>query len=151
MEIAKVLMDAVVDAPEFPALIEAYDRECAIDGLPSPQAKLDSYRILELTGAIHVFSAVQDRELVGFITVAIPMSLHFTVPLGVVESFYVSPVHRGQTGLRLLLAAEKQALACGSPGLLVSAPLGGRLCDLLPKLRYKPTSVIFYKGFHDVH
>lgn len=151
MEITKVRMDAVVDAPEFPALIEAYDAECAIDGLPSPQAKMDSYRFLELTGVLHVFSAVHEGELVGFITVAAPPSLHFSVPLAVTESFYVTPAHRGFTGLQLLNVAERQAKACGSPGLLVSAPLGGRLCELLPKVGYRPTSMVWFKGFADVH
>lgn len=151
MQICKVIMDAVVDAPEFPALIEAYDRECAIDGLPSPQAKLESYRLLELTGALHVFSAVHEGELVGFITVLAPPSLHFSVPLAVTESFFVAERHRGLTGLGLLSAAEKQARACGSPGLLVSAPLGGRLCELLPKVGYRPASTIFFKEFAHVH
>ncbi len=151
MEIQKVQMDAVVDAPEFPALIEAYDSECAIDGLPSPRAKLEGYRWLELTGALHVFSAMHEGELVGFITVAAPPSLHFSVPLAVTESFYVTPAYRGLPGLRLLSAAEKQARACGSPGLLVSAPLGGRLCELLPKVGYRPTSMVFFKEFRDVH
>ena len=151
MEITKVKMDAVVDAPEFPALIEAYDAECAIDGLPSPRAKLESYRFLELTGVLHVFSATNEGELVGFITVAAPPSLHFDVPLAVTESFYVTPAHRGFTGLVLLSMAERQAKACGSPGLLVSAPLGGRLCELLPKLGYRPASVVFFKEFRDVH
>lgn len=144
-------MDAVVDAPEFEALIEAYDRECSIEGLPSPRAKLDSYRGLELMGVLHVFSAVQSGELVGFITVAAPPSLHFSVPLAVTESFYVMPEHRGLLGIQLLHEAEKQAKACGSPGHLVSAPLGGRLCELLPKLGYRPSSMVFFKGFSDVH
>ncbi len=153
MKITKVPMDAVVDAPEFPALIEAYDRECAIEGLPSPQAKLESYRLLEMTGTLHVFSAMHEGELVGFITVLAPPSLHFSAPLAVTESFFVASGHRGLTGLVLLSAAEKQAQACGSPGLLVSAPLTGRLCELLlhPKLGYRPTSVVFFKEFACVH
>lgn len=151
MKVEKVSMEAVVDAPEFPALIEAYDRECAIEGLPSPQAKLDSYRMLELTGSIHVFSAVHEGELAGFITVAAPPSLHFSVPLAVTESFYVTPEHRGFTGLQLLAAAEKQANQCGSPVLLVTAPLGGRLCELLPKLGYRPVSLAFVKEVGNVH
>ena len=151
MEISKVPMDAVVEAPEFPALIEAYNDECAIEGLPSPQAKLESYRFLEMTGALHVFSATHEGELVGFVTVLAPPSLHFNVPLAVTESFYVKPAHRGFTGLKLLDVAERQAKASGSPGLLVSAPLGSRLCELLPRVGYRPTSVVFFKGFRDVH
>lgn len=149
--IHKASVDDVMGAPEFATLIEGYASESAIDGLPPPLAKLESYRSLEFTGAIHAFSAVQDGALVGFITVAVPPSLHFSVPLAVTESFYVAPAHRGMTGIRLLAAAEKLAKEAGSPGLLVSAPLGGRLCDLLPKVGYRPTSCIFFKEFGHVH
>lgn len=141
----------VMGAVEFPTLIEEYARESAIEGLPPPLAKLESYQSLEFTGAIHIFAAVQDGGLVGFITVAIPPSLHFSVPLAVTESFYVAPAHRGQTGLRLLVAAERLAKERGSPGLLVSAPLKGRLCELLPKVGYRPTNVTFFKEFGNVH
>ena len=138
-------------APEFPALIEAYDRECRIDGMPEPNAKLESYQAYDQSGFLHAFAAVQDSALVGFITVLAPPLPHYSAPVAVCESFFVHPDHRGQTGLRLLATAEKQARTCGSPGLLVCAPLGGRLCALLPKVGYHPTNVVFWKRLGDVH
>lgn len=153
MEIAKATVQEIMTAPEFPALIDAYAAESAVEGLPSPMAKLEGYRALEFTGVIHVFSAVENGALAGFITVAAPPSLHFSVPLAVTESFYVTPAHRGLTGLRLLATAERQAKDCGSPGLLVTAPLGGKLCRLLecPKLGYRPVGMTFFKALTDVH
>jgi GNAT superfamily N-acetyltransferase len=151
MEIARATVAEIMEAPEFPALIEGYDNECAIEGLPSPAAKLESYRILEMTGALDVFAARHSGELVGFITVLASPSLHFSVPLAVTESFYVAPGHRGFTGLGLLAAAEKQAKTCGSPILQVCAPLASRLCELLPKCGYIPTNVVFTKRLDDVH
>jgi hypothetical protein len=141
MEIARATVAEIMEAPEFPALIEGYDNECAIEGLPSPAAKLESYRILEMTGALDVFAARHSGELVGFITVLASPSLHFSVP----------PGHRGFTGLGLLAAAEKQAKTCGSPILQVCAPLASRLCELLPKCGYIPTNVVFTKRLDDVH
>lgn len=141
----------VMGAPEFPALIEAYERECRIEGMPEPNAKLESYQAYDATGFLHVFAAVQDSALVGFITVLAPPLPHYSVPVAVCESFFVHPGHRGLTGLQLLATAEKQALACGSPGLLVCAPLGGRLAGLLPKVGYHPTNTIFFKRLGDVH
>ena len=141
----------VMGAPEFPALIEAYARECRIEGMPEPNAKLESYLAYDATGFLHVFAAVQDDALVGFITVLAPPMPHYGAPVAVCESFFVHPGHRGLVGLQLLATAEKQAMLCGSPGLMVSAPLGGKLEALLPKVGYHPTNVVFFKRLGDVH
>lgn len=95
---------------------------------------------------VHVFSAVKDHELIGFITVVAPVLPHYSVPVAVVESFFVAAAHRyGGPGLRLLVSAEKQATEVGSPGLLVCAPFRGRLHELLPKCGYVETNRIFFK------
>ena len=138
-------------APEFPALIEAYDRECRIEGMPPPNAKMESYQAYDASGFLFAFAAVNDGELVGFITVMAAPLPHYDAPVAVCESFFVSPSHRGQTGLALLAVAEKQAMECGSTGLLVCAPLGSRLWGLLPKVGYNPTNVVFFKRLGDVH
>jgi GNAT superfamily N-acetyltransferase len=149
--IQRATVSEVMGAPEFDALIKEYARESAIEGLPEPLAKLESYQAIEHLGVIHVSRAEHEGRLIGFVTVAVPPSLHFSVPLAVTESFFVTKAHRGMVGLQLLASAEKIALDCGSPGLLVCAPLGGRLCELLPKAGYRPTNMVFYKGLGDVH
>ena len=151
--IARASVFDVMGAPEFPALIDEYGRECSIEGLPSPLAKLESYRAFDATGFLHVFAAVRERALVGFITVLAPPMPHYSAPVAVCESYFVTAGHRGQIGLQLLLAAEKQALASKSTVLQICAPLGGRLCGLLecPKLGYRATNVIFTKELGLVH
>ena len=140
-------------APEFPALIEAYDRECRVEGLPPPLAKLETYREYEGAGFLHAFAAVQDEALVGFVTVAAYPLPHYSAPIAVVESFFVDPGHRGLIGLQLLQAAEKQALASKSPVLQICTPVGSRLCQLLerPKLGYRATNVVYTKGLGHAH
>lgn len=142
----KVSRADVMDAPGFPALIEEYARESAIDGLPSPRVKLDGYIALDRTGFLHVYSATTDGQLIGFITILAPVLPHYGVTVAVTESFFVASEHRrGGPGLRLLAAAEEQARVLGAPGLLVSAPFGGRLFELLPKCGYVETNRVFFK------
>lgn len=147
--IHKASVAEVMGAAAFPALIEAYADEASIAGMPSPKVKFESYKAIAASGFLHIFAAVEGGELIGFITMLAPILPHYSIPVAVTESFYVTPKHRGFTGLRLLAAAEEEAHACGSPGLLVSAPFGSRLCELLPKLGYKPSNTVFFKRVGD--
>lgn len=141
----KVTRADVMDAPEFPALIADYAAESAIEGMPSPMVKLENYKALDGTGALHVFSAIDVGKLVGFITILAPILPHYGVTVAVSESFYLAPSHRGMIGLRLMARAEAEALALGSPGLLICAPFGGKLFELLPKCGYVETNRVFFK------
>ncbi len=107
---------------------------------------MDSYHVLEAMGALHVFSASEDGTLIGFVTVATPPSLHFSIPVAVAESIFVTEPRRSTgAGLRLLAAAEDQARALGSPILLVCAPMGGKLIEVLPRRGYTETNRVFVK------
>lgn len=149
--IARVGIDELIGAPQFPALIEEYAQESAVDGMPPPQARIESYRALHWNGMLHIFAATRDDALIGFITIAAPPSPHFSVPIAIAESFFVAAAHRshGAPGLRLLAAAEKQAQELGSPVFLVCAPFGGRLFELLPKCGYAETNRIYCKKFNN--
>lgn len=140
----------VMDAPEFPALIAEYAAECAIEGLPPPNVKLESYVALDYTGFLHVFGAYHAGTLVGFITILAPVLPHYGITVAVSESFFVAAEHRsGGPGLKLLSAAMEQARALGSPGLLVCAPTGSRLCELLPKCGFVETNRVFFRKVSD--
>lgn len=134
----------------FQALLAEYAVESAIKGLPPATAKMDDYRRLDSAGLLHVFSAVRQGRLVGFITVVAPMLLHYSVPVAV-SDFFVARAHRKTgAGLRLLRAAEARARELGSPGLLVSAPCEGDLFRVLPRAGYGETSRVFFRSFADV-
>lgn len=139
-------VDAVSNAPNLAELMEEYAAETKIDGLPEPKAKLDLYRRLESVGMLHVFSALIDGELVGFITVLAPEMLHYSAIVAVSESFFVAKAHRHTlAGLKLLKMAETIAKEKGSPVLQVIAPYGGKLFELLPKVGYTECSRVFCK------
>jgi GNAT superfamily N-acetyltransferase len=114
--IHKVGLSDLLDARDFPALIEEYARESALKDLPPPRVKIESYRAFEWSGALHVFVAAKGGQLVGFITVLAPVLPHYSVPIAVSESFFVAAAHRtGGFGLRLLAAAEEQAACSARP------------------------------------
>jgi GNAT superfamily N-acetyltransferase len=133
-------------AEQFPKLAAEYAAESAIDGLPPPAARMETYRQLERAGMLHAFAARYDDALVGFITVLAPILPHYSVPVAVSESFFVAKAHRSTgAGLKLLRAAEDKARALGSPGLLVSAPFEGALFKVLPRIGYVETNRVFFK------
>lgn len=143
-------VDAIMGDPAFPALLAEYAAESAIAGMPAPEVKMAQYGDLEANGFLQAFEAAEDGELAGFITVLSAPLPHFGRTVAVSESFFVTSGHRGFAGLKLLVAAERQALAIGSPGLLVSAPVNSRLAALLPKCGYTETSRVFFKAVDNV-
>lgn len=138
-------MNGVLGDPDFPALMAEYAAESAIDGMPSPLVKMERYQDFEDAGMLQFFAAFDATKLVGFISVLSAPMLHYSRSVAVSESFFVTPAHRGRTGLKLLSAAEAHAAEIGSPGLLVSAPHGSRLATLLPKRGFTQTNDVFFK------
>jgi GNAT superfamily N-acetyltransferase len=141
-------------APTIAALFAEYADESLVKGLPAPAAKWGVYRSLEAGGLLFPYTATlggeRAGELVGFITVLVSLLPRYSQPLAVAESFFVARAHRKTgAGVRLLRAAEAKARALGAPGLLVSAPFGGRLFEVLPRLGYAETNRIFFRSFDD--
>ena len=134
----------------FQALLDEYGEECRTDGLPPPKARMESYRHLESLGLLHVIGAFVDDALQGFITLIVPTLPHYGIMVGVSESFFVAKQHRPtMAGLKLLVQAEELAQSLGAPGLLVSAPIRGKLFKVLPRIGYTETSRIFFRVFAD--
>lgn len=134
-------------APTFQALLAEYADESAIEGLPPPAARMETYRHLECTGLLHVLAAWAGDTLAGFITVLAAPLPHYGRTVAVSESFFVAKAHRSTgAGLKLLRAAEVLAAKLGSPGLLVSAPYEGDLFKVLPRVGYAETNRVFFKA-----
>lgn len=147
MNVQPATVAAIMEAPEFAALVAEYAAESAIDGLPPPQARMSQYRDLEAAGLLRAFAAITDAgELAGFISVLSAPLPHYGRTVAVSESFFVGRAHRASlAGLKLLVAAEAETATIAAPGTLVSAPYGSKLAELLPKCGYVPTNVVFFK------
>lgn len=150
MIVARSSVAEIEAAPEFGALSAEYAAESQIEGMPSANPQWDAYRTLEGMGLLHVFSAVIEGELVGFISIIVSVLPRYGVPIVVSESYFVARKHRATlAGLKLLKVAEDEVRALGANVMLVSAPNDGTLAKLLPRLGYRPTSTIFFKRMAD--
>lgn len=137
-------------APNVKQLLDEYAQESAINGLPHPAAKVDMYKHMESVGAIHVIAAFQDELLIGFVTVLSPVLPHYGIKIAVAESFFVFKAHRKSgAGLKLLHAAEAHSKEVEAYGLLVSAPTGGNLAEVLPHVGYEETNRVFFRNFNN--
>ncbi|MDR1125294.1 MAG: GNAT family N-acetyltransferase [Deltaproteobacteria bacterium] len=138
---------------EFSALCREYAAECAIAGLPDPKEKLSAYLALEAGGSdvFHAYGAFLGDMLIGFAVLLTPVLPHYGTAIAVAESLFVGSAHRKTgAGMLLIRQAEKRAREVRSPGMLFSAPSGGRLAVLLPRIGYRETNRVFLKEFaHD--
>lgn len=149
LEIRKCTALEILSNPCFPALRDEYARESSIHGLPDPAEKMEMYVAMDGGGILHIYGAFWGDELVGFVAVLAPVLPHYGVTIAVTESLFVASAHRKTgAGLRLIRTAERHAKDIGSPGLLVSAPFGGRLATLLPRIGYNETNRVFLKRIH---
>lgn len=136
--------------PNIHKLLDEYAAESSpsIKGVPSPAAKVDMYKAMENNGTLCVIGAFHEDALIGFIIILKPLLPHYSIVIAVAESFFVAKAHRKTgAGLKLLQTAEDYAKGIGSPGLLVSAPFGGVLAEVLPHVGYVETNRVFFKGF----
>lgn len=131
-------------------LLEEYASESAIAGLPHPSAKVEMYKHLETIGVLHAIGAFLDNLFIGFITIVSPILPHYSARVAVSESFFVSKAYRKTgAGLKILREAENYAKTIGACGLLVSAPLGGNLAEVLPHVGYSETNRVFFRSLKD--
>ena len=151
--VRRITVAEVFENETFPALCREYAAESAIAGLPDPQEKLSAYQALEASGSnvFCVYGAFLDDALIGFITLLTPVLPHYGAAIAVAESLFVGGAYRKTgAGMLLIRRAEKRAREVRSPGMLFSAPTGGRLAALLPRIGYRETNRVFLKGFaHD--
>lgn len=151
--VRKISVAEAFASPEFPALCREYAEESALAGLPEPQEKLAAYQALEANGSdvFCAYGAFMGDMLIGFIVLLMPVLPHYGTVVAVAESLFVGSAYRKTgAGMLLIRQAEKRAREMRSPGMLFSAPSGGRLEILLPRIGYRETNRVFLKGFaHD--
>lgn len=138
-------------SPNCDELLGEYTAESAIAEMGSTVRRntLAPYRALEASGAFHALGAFDGNRIVGFITFILAPLPHFQGRLvASTESFFVTAAYRkAGLGLALLRAAEERAEGVGATALLMSAPLGSRLAQILDASdRYRETSRVFVRA-----
>lgn len=146
-EVRTITFGELESDPNFRWLIEAYAEESQMVGLPPANCQSDLYRQMEASGAFHVLGAYQNGELVGFLNFLVTVLPHYGAIVATTESIFVAQeFRRTGAGVQLIREMEKISTKQGAVGVLVSAPFGGRLADVMPGLKYRHTNQIFFKA-----
>ena len=144
-EVRRISFSTLELDPAFGRLVAEYGEECQIRGLPPVRPQPDIYRLLDASGVMETFGAYIGAEMVGFLILLLSVAPHYGETLAMTESLYLRPEFRS-TGIGgdLLELVERRAAERGAIGILVSAPLGGRLAEVLPTRGYVKTNEIFF-------
>ena len=97
---------------------------------------------------MQVFGAFVGSCFAGYAILLVTVLPHYSAPVATLESFFVSAMYRHTgAGLKLLRAAEAAARDKGAVGLLVSAPIGGQLAEVMARMRsYRETNRVFFRS-----
>lgn len=137
----------MTQAPALEALLAEYAAECAIDGLGVPDAQIETYQRMEAAGILHLLGAFINGDLVGFVSLLVSELPHYGRRVATTESLFVAKCARKSgAGLKLLKTSEQLAASLGAVGLLISAPYGGRLAKVLPRIGFQETNRVFFRS-----
>jgi GNAT superfamily N-acetyltransferase len=145
-EVRRVSLSTLIDDTRFQTLVDEYTSESSIKDMPPINWQRHMYEQLEAIGIFRVLAAYEGDKLIGFMTLLTTVLPHYGALTATTESVFVEAEHRsGGAGLKLIRAAEGWAKELGAVGLLLSAPYGGRLADIGPRIGYQQTNVVFFK------
>jgi GNAT superfamily N-acetyltransferase len=121
-------------SPNWADLLAEYAKEAALPELGRTSPQMDMYRQIEAAGFFHPAGAFHGYVLAGFILPIVITLPHYGVLAASVESFFVPKTYRRSgVGLKLLAYAESMVTAMGGKAILVSAPAGGVLAQVMPR------------------
>jgi len=103
--------------------------------------------LLENSGLMNFAAAFVGDTIVGFSILMVTQLPHYSRIIAVVDSIFVAKKHRG-SGAGMMLIREMESIAKDNEaiGILVSAPKGGRLNELMPNIGYAHTNEVFFKS-----
>lgn len=133
--------------PNADALLAEYARESALADLGPACPQWDTYRRMEAAGVVRMLVARRAGEVVGLLVLILSAVPHFGRLIASTESYFVaSAARKSGAGLLLLREAERIAREAGAVGFFVSAPVGGRLAQVLPGVGYRETNRLFFRS-----
>lgn len=143
-----VTFDDLHASPQFAALAAEYAQESANPEMGAVEPDIEAYRAMEAAGVLHFAGAYQGDALLGYVVVVVNSTPHYRGKrVAVTESIFVASAHRRTgAGMKLLRAAEDMARDAGAVALVVSAPIGGRLAQVLPRSGFRATNTFFFRG-----
>lgn len=141
------VFDEIASLPEFVELAQEYANESKIEEMPEHSLNVDAYRAMEKAGIYSLIGAFSGKLLIGFVGVIVNNVPHFKIKIATAESYFVGKKHRNTgAGIKLLKAAEELASERGAINLFVSAPIGSRIEQVLPRHGYRACQQIFCRS-----
>lgn len=148
-DIRQCTFDDLASAAEFDVLCAEYAVESGrMAEFGEPKVDADAYRAMEAAGVAQCIGAWHANALVGFGVVTLTVLPHYSKLIGCLISFFVAAQARnGSAGTRIRNLAEQIASERGAVGLMISAPSESRLDVILPRVGYRATNRLYFKGF----
>jgi len=144
MKVYPCPVSEILDDERFEELIAEYAAESKADEAPQYDPDRELYVKIESLGVLQAIKATHNDEMVGFAVVVLSQAPHYRDIIATTESLFVEKKMRVTgAGLALIRAAEEVALHKGCNALFVSAPAGGQLEKLMPKLKYRESHKVF--------
>lgn len=137
----------LLEHPELLALLPEYKLEG--ERLKGAEFLPERYYAMERAGVLQLFRAHNTAgELVGFASVICNTVPHYKMPIAVVESIFVSKgARRSGIGLDLIIAVQQFCETCAQC-MYITAPVGGKLAKVLPRLGFTLSNLVFLKDFN---
>lgn len=130
-------------------LIAEYAAECSNPDIGEIKPHAETYAALESVGVMHSFAAFDGERMVGFATLLTPILPHYSKREPTVESLFVERKSRrtgAWSGLKKALKHCAQSFGC--TGILLSAPVGGKLEKVLESSKdCRRTNAVFLWKF----
>ena len=147
LSIRPVTFAEIESAPNLPELLAEYAHECGMSEIGTPCMQAELYRSFETAGAMHVVGAYVGINLAGFASVLVHPVPHYGLKAAVTESLFVAKQYRQSgAGLLLIEAAETLAKSLGAVALMISAPAGGQLAKVMPRIGYRHSNQVFIRA-----
>lgn len=131
---------------DFLALAKEYAEESRMEGWPTPEPDIETYKNNEASGMIAPIGVYSDDTLIGFALLMYFSNPHYGKMIGVTETLFVAKAYRKTgAGLRLISSIENIAKYIGCFALLISANAGSTLEKILLRKKYKHTNSIMMR------
>lgn len=147
------MFDELASAASFDALCAEYATESGrMAELGEHHVDANAYRAMEAAGVAQCIGAwdvgAYREELLGFGVVTLSVLPHYSKLVGCLVSFFLTAsARKSGAGTQIREAAEHITQARGGLGLMISAPAESRLEVILPRIGYRATNRLYFKGF----
>lgn len=150
--IRQCTISEIENAPNIGEFLAEYARESAARYAPPHAAQMEMYKQMEYTGALYTVGAFVGELLIGVVNIIKSVLPHYGVLMAITESLFVlKPYRKTGAGIKLIAVARDYTREINAFGLLISAPFGGDLAEILSNRDdCQETNRVFFMRIKDV-